>query len=302
MQIRKEQEYGNETKLSYLTETWILNDPNGLAQFQGKYHVFYQWLPDVVPQGNKIWRHCVSEDLIHWSDQGCGLKPEEWYEKNGCYSGSGITEGDSYYLFYTGNVRDSEGGRETYQCLASSSDGVNFHKEGPVVYLPEGYTPHFRGPKVWKKNGRWWMVVGAQTKELKGNVALFVSDDLKKWQWKGNMLDSSMGWGYMCECPDLADMGERQFLIVSRQKEDGSKGMVFAGIMDYEQGRFHISEDTGVLLDEGFDFYAPQTFTDESGRRLLMGWIGAGEIEYQMSQPTVKEGWLHVLTIPRKYM
>lgn len=54
---------------------------------------------DVVPQGNKIWRRCVSEDLIHWSDQGCGLKPEEWYEKNGCYSGSGITEGDSYYLF-----------------------------------------------------------------------------------------------------------------------------------------------------------------------------------------------------------
>ena len=278
----------------------FLNDPNGLAQFQGKYHVFYQWLPDVVPQGNKIWRHCVSEDLIHWSDQGCGLKPEEWYEKNGCYSGSGITEGDSYYLFYTGNVRDSEGGRETYQCLASSSDGVNFHKEGPVVYLPEGYTPHFGDPKVWKKNGRWWMVVGAQTKELKGNVALFVSDDLKKWQWKGNMLDSSMDWGYMCECPDLADMGERQFLIVSRQKEDGCKGMVFAGIMDYEQGRFHISEDTGVLLDEGFDFYAPQTFTDESGRRLLMGWIGAGEIEYQMSQPTVKEGWLHVLTIPRE--
>ena len=39
------------------------------------------------------------------------------------------------------------------------------------------------------------MVVGAQTKELKGNVALFVSDDLKKWQWKGNMLDSSMDWG-----------------------------------------------------------------------------------------------------------
>ena len=53
-----------------------------------------------------------------------------------------------------------------------------------MVYLPEGYTPHFRDPKVWKKNGRWWMVVGAQTKELKGNVALFVSDDLKKWQWK----------------------------------------------------------------------------------------------------------------------
>ncbi len=41
----------------------FLNDPNGLAQFQGKYHVFYQWLPDVVPQGNKIWRHCVCQKI-----------------------------------------------------------------------------------------------------------------------------------------------------------------------------------------------------------------------------------------------
>ena len=34
-------------------EQGFLNDPNGLAQFRGKYHVFYQWLPDVVPQGSK---------------------------------------------------------------------------------------------------------------------------------------------------------------------------------------------------------------------------------------------------------
>lgn len=40
-----------------------LNDPNGLAQYHGKYHVFYQWLPDVVPQGSKRWRHCVSGDF-----------------------------------------------------------------------------------------------------------------------------------------------------------------------------------------------------------------------------------------------
>lgn len=48
-----------------------------------------------------------------------------------------------------------------------------------MIYLPDGYTAHFRDPKVWKKNDRWWMVVGAQTKELKGNVAIFESNDLK---------------------------------------------------------------------------------------------------------------------------
>lgn len=280
-------------------EHGFLNDPNGLAQFRGKYHVFYQWLPDVVPQGNKQWRHCISDDLVHWTDEGSTLQPKEWYEKNGCYSGSGIATEDAYFLFYTGNVRDAEGGRETYQCVAVSDDGKSFRKKGPVIYLPDGYTAHFRDPKVWKKNDRWWMVVGAQTKELKGNVAIFESNELKKWDYRGNLLDTSMDWGYMCECPDVMDIEGQQFLVVSCQKETGCKGIVFSGRMDYAEAKFQL-QDEGNLLDEGLDFYAPQSFVDESGRCILIGWLGAGELEYQMSQPTVEEGWLHALTIPRE--
>ena len=279
-------------------EHGFLNDSNGLTQFRGKYHVFYQWLPDVVPQGNKQWRHCISDDLVHWTDEGSALQPKEWYEKNGCYSGSGIATEDAYFLFYTGNVRDAEGGRETYQCVAVSDDGKSFRKKGPLIYLPDGYTAHFRDPKVWKKNDRWWMVVGAQTKELKGNVAIFESNDLKKWDYRGNLLDTSMDWGYMCECPDVMDI-EQQFLVVSCQKETGCKGIVFSGRMDYAEAKFQL-QDEGNLLDEGLDFYAPQSFADESGRCILIGWLGAGELEYQMSQPTVEEGWLHALTIPRE--
>ena len=279
-------------------EHGFLNDPNGLTQFRGKYHVFYQWLPDVVPQGNKQWRHCISDDLVHWTDEGSTLQPKEWYEKNGCYSGSGIATEDAYFLFYTGNVRDAEGGRETYQCVAVSDDGKSFRKKGPLIYLPDGYTAHFRDPKVWKKNDRWWMVVGAQTKELKGNVAIFESNDLKKWDYRGNLLDTSMDWGYMCECPDVMDI-EQQFLVVSCLKETGCKGIVFSGRMDYAEAKFQL-QDEGNLLDEGLDFYAPQSFADESGRCILIGWLGAGELEYQMSQPTVEEGWLHALTIPRE--
>ena len=279
-------------------EHGFLNDPNGLTQFRGKYHVFYQWLPDVVPQGNKQWRHCISDDLVHWTDEGSTLQPKEWYEKNGCYSGSGIATEDAYFWLYTGNVRDAEGGRETYQCVAVSDDGKSFRKKGPLIYLPDGYTAHFRDPKVWKKNDRWWMVVGAQTKELKGNVAIFESNDLKKWDYRGNLLDTSMDWGYMCECPDVMDI-EQQFLVVSCQKETGCKGIVFSGRMDYAEAKFQL-QDEGNLLDEGLDFYAPQSFADESGRCILIGWLGAGELEYQMSQPTVEEGWLHALTIPRE--
>lgn len=90
----------------------FLNDPNGLAQFQGKYHVFYQWLPDVVPQGNKIWRHCVSEDLIHWSDQGCGLKPGmcmyRWWRRRMDRSTSRTERNRNVYHWYSGNAFISE--------------------------------------------------------------------------------------------------------------------------------------------------------------------------------------------------
>lgn len=277
----------------------FLNDPNGLAQFREKYHVFYQWLPDVVLHGSKRWRHCVSEDLVHWIDQGCGLEPTEWYEKQGCYSGSGIVSEGKYYIFYTGNVRDREGGRRTYQCMAVSENGETFAKKGPVVCLPRGYTPHFRDPKVWKKNGRWWMMVGAQTTKHKGNVALFVSEDPQNWRWVGNLLEESRDWGFMCECPDILEIQGQEFLVLSIQKREGSVGMVFAGRMDYQRGRFLTDPKSGRFIDEGLDFYAPQSFWDESGRCLMLGWIGAGTQEYQLSQPAAEEGWLHSLTIPR---
>ena len=52
--------------------------------------------------------------------------------------------------------------------------------------------------------------------------------------------------------------------------------------------------------DKGFDFYAPQTFTDEQGRRILIGWMGLPDIEGEYSNPTVGDGWQHALTLPRE--
>lgn len=50
-------------------------------------------------------------------------------------------------------------------------------------------------------------------------------------------------------------------------------------------------------LDLGYDFYAPQTFEDENGRRILLGWMGRTDKEY--GYPTESKGWMHALTIPR---
>ncbi|UUI03723.1 sucrose-6-phosphate hydrolase [Oceanobacillus jeddahense] len=287
----------------------FLNDPNGLAQFKGKYHVFYQWLEEVTPQGAKCWGHYVSTDLVHWKDQGIALHPDSWYDKNGVYSGSAIVHEDTLYLFYTGNVRNSRGERESYQCLATSEDGENFKKHGPVIEVPKGYTAHFRDPKVWKdkENNYWWMVIGAQTQELKGNVVLYGSYNLEDWEYKGNILPEQMNWGYMCECPDLIELQGNNYLLVSKQEKikineeeiDQSIAVYLPGEFSQEIPSYAPLSD-GIRLDEGFDYYAPQTFLDDKGRRLLIAWMGGGEIDYQLSQPTVNEGWLHGLTIPRE--
>lgn len=44
--------------------------------------------------------------------------------------------------------------------------------------------------------------------------------------------------------------------------------------------------------DMGFDFYAPQTFEDAKGRRILIGWMGLPDVEEEYTNPTAKdEGW-----------
>ncbi|MEW4372376.1 glycoside hydrolase family 32 protein [Paenibacillus kandeliae] len=287
----------------------FMNDPNGLVQFNGKYHVFYQWLDQLQAQGPKSWGHVASHDLVHWETYECALQPDQWYDKDGCYSGSAIVHEDTLYLFYTGNVRTESGDRETYQCLATSTDGEQFTKHGPIIHLPEGYTPHFRDPKVWKDRAaqQWWMVIGAQTQALTGNVALYRSDDLWNWTYQGNMLPDTRNWGYMCECPDLVTVADQQYMIVSRQEKIQRDGReldqcipyYFAGQMQPD-AQFLLYSGQEQQLDEGWDYYAPQSFVDEQGRVLSFAWMGGGEIDYQMAQPTVPDGWLHALTIPRE--
>ncbi len=51
--------------------------------------------------------------------------------------------------------------------------------------------------------------------------------------------------------------------------------------------------------DKGFDFYAPQTFLDNKGRRILIAWAGIPD-EKGYDNPTVKNGWQHMLTMPRE--
>ena len=68
-------------------------------------------------------------------------------------------------------------------------------------------------------------------------------------------------------------------------------GNITGGKDAYELGEFR-------LWDAGFDFYAPQEFTAEDGRQILIGWMGMPDEPTYDNAPTVACGWQHCLTVP----
>lgn len=285
----------------------LLNDPNGLAFFRGQYHVFHQWNPGGTEHRNKCWAHVVSDDLVHWRRKGIALEPSEWYDKDGIYSGGSVVHEDQLYLFYTGNVIREDGVKESYQCAAISEDGESFRKLGPLFPHPPGYTRHVRDPKVWRDDsGSWWLIVGAQREDMTGDALVYKSEDLLAWTCQGSFLEHDHSFGYMWECPDVLSFTEQDVFVFSPQglpekgecfRNPNQSGYINGKIS--ETGNFNGSIADFKELDRGFDFYAPQSFKVRD-RLIMFGWMSAMNEDAERAVPTVREGWLHALTLPRE--
>lgn len=284
----------------------LLNDPNGLSWFNGKYHVFFQWNRFEKNHSYKEWGLFTSKDLINWEFEGSAILPDQEYDRDGVYSGSGYVVGDKLYLFYTGNNK-RDGKRKSSQCLAVTKDGRRYQKKGVILSTPQEYTEHFRDPKVFPgKKDDYYMVVGGQRKNGKGALALCHSMDGKKWNYQ-SMLAVSEQYE-MIECPDLFELDGKTVLLYNPQKRDNVEDQSIFSFSAYKLGEFDEENgffqdpnlDTGChIMDAGFDFYAPQTFLSPDGRRILFAWMSRME-EEQEKTFSKTEANIHCMTLPRE--
>lgn len=109
--------------------------------------------------------------------------------------------------------------------LVESEDGFRFGRKQLLMRnedYPDDLSCHVRDPKVWKQDGRYYMVQGVRTREDVGEAQIFVSDDRISWS-PLRRIRTEEPFGYMWECPDYMDVDGQKILSASVQGPAGEE-------------------------------------------------------------------------------
>lgn len=268
---------------------WI-NDPNGMVYTNGVYHLYAQHNPNDIVWGPMHWLHATSTDLLHWTEDGIALYPDEL---GTMYSGSAIAdEAGNITLMYTAH------GECEQQCIAFTKDGLHCEKyEGNPVIANPGLK-NFRDPKLfWNKKYNCWSVVVSAHDSL----YFYRSDDLKSWVKTGVFGPENNHYGDVFECPDCfaltAPDGREVWVVIAnmifRTPHTACRMQYFLGEFD---GDVFVPFDQNaepLLPDAGYDCYAGVTYSGTEDR-LFMAWLPS------VSRRMPIEEYCGALTLARK--
>ena len=275
-----------------------MNDPNGLIQWKGVYHLFYQHNPLQAAWGQIHWGHAVSRDLLHWRHLDMAMEPTPGgADKDGVWSGCAVNLGGEPVIFYTGVNPE-------VQCMATSQDDLQTLEKypgNPVIPHPpaELKLTGFRDPCVWQDGEAWYMIIGSGFEGQGGALLLYSSTDCVHWDYllpllTADRVDSGgLYLGNMWECPQMFALGDQHLVHFSACDQKGSYYVVYL-IGTYREKTFY--PQRLMKLDYGNEFfYAPQAFLDERGRRIMLGWCR----EERSQAAQLQAGWAGVMSLPR---
>ena len=271
----------------------LMNDPNGLIQINGEYHIFYQWFPLGPVHGLKHWYHVKTKDFINYDDLDIAMYPDCELDIDGCYTGVMVKENDKFVIYYTGITKDKQ-----QQVCTALFDGKKItDKKLCVAYDNKITDVEFRDPCLYDD----YLFVGA--KDIVGDGIIIVFKR-KNNDFKFKCTIKLPIESYMLECPSLVRLDENtDLLIVSPQGIQSTDKYTYRNVFSvcYAIGKFDkesikFDTDRCLELDKGFDFYAPQLFRDEKNRLVMLAWLGNSKCVY----PSDFEQWAHMMTLPRE--
>ncbi len=270
----------------------FMNDPNGLCQWQGLYHLFYQFRQD--GEARVHWGHAVSLDLLHWRDLPMALYPDQEHD---CFSGQTLVEQDRVIAIYHGT--------QAGNAVATASDPLlvdwQKHPDNPVIPIvpidENGYPYRVFDPCIWKEDDGYYSLSGVykdgtRSVNCEGVAHIFRSTDLTDWEHLGPLVesvyDTEPGEDYAV--PNFWPIGNGKHMLLFFSHKRG--GQYFVGDYDSTTHRFH-PERHGRMnygpLAVG-SLHAPSATIDASGRFLSI---------FNVKESKEPNGWNDIMTLPR---
>ena len=205
-----------------------MNDPNGLVDYQGEHHMFFQYNPFGTVWAPTIsWGHAVSTDWVHWKELPVAIPATNTVS---IFSGSAVVDKTNtsafgtpgnppmvaiYCVDYIAASTDPKDGSvipagTQAQDIAFSTDrGRTWtpYVNNPVLNPLKDPTidpTNFRDPKVfwYAPSQQWIMAVALSSQHM---IGFYSSTDLKNWT-KLSDFGPANAVGGVWECPDLFEL------------------------------------------------------------------------------------------------
>lgn len=257
----KDEIYYNEPyrgQYHYSVKDGWANDPNGLVKYKGTYHMFYQFYDD-TKWGPMHWAHATSTDLLHWDEQPIALYPDA----NGAmFSGCIVADENNDSGFFENGkgglvaLITADGNGQRIKLAYSTDEGQTWTKSNEIAADwkdDELKNRDFRDPKVFRWEGKWFMVVAG------GPLRIYSSENLKTWKCESAYADLHT------ECPDLYPI----------KTDEGIKWVLSRGGRYYKVGDFKEVEgkwkfvadkdyeNKDGVMNFGRDSYAAMTYYEK---------------------------------------
>lgn len=279
-------------------QNWI-NDPCGLIEHEGVYHLYHQYNPHGDKWGDMHWGHAVSTDMVNWAEREIAMKPAEDRGEEHCFTGCGyhLPDGKAAFLYTS-----IERGREPEQWFAfpqdDALDTLKQTRSGALtldMHQPGMEVTEWRDPSILPYEDGYLLVLGCRLRinggEAVGAALLYTSKDGLHFSYHSVLAKADGGEDHSWECPNFFRVGDKHVLLYSPYRNP----CYLVGTLTKDL-RF-ITEGTGVVDLGGHEgYYAPQSFRDARGRQLILGWLP----ERSRGDWQDVHGWAGCMSLPRE--